>query len=141
MKRTIQNLIVDSILMLTLVWLVSTGLLMYFRLPPGTAQRSAIWGLGRHEWGDVHFWLAISLLGVATIHFIFHWKWITGVVRDCIAVARQRVIFLAVIALFAAVSASLLFLSPVSGHGRGGGEGYRSGRTASDTPVENSHFP
>jgi hypothetical protein len=33
-------------------------------------------GLGRHDWGDVHFILALLFLVVILVHIVLHWSWI-----------------------------------------------------------------
>ena len=35
-----------------------------------------VWGLSRHEWGDVHFWIAMTMLGTMAVHIYLHWKWV-----------------------------------------------------------------
>jgi len=64
-----------------LVLLVATGLAMRFQLPPGSGEKWALWGMTRHEWGNVHFWVALYLMGVMLIHLALHWKWILSAVR------------------------------------------------------------
>ena len=37
---------------------------------------ATFWSLSRHDWGDLHDWVAVALLVVVIIHIILHWKWI-----------------------------------------------------------------
>jgi len=38
-------------------------------------------GLSRHEWGEIHFWVAVGLALVITIHLALHWKWIVSMLK------------------------------------------------------------
>ena len=53
---------------------------MYFILPPGTGHSHALFGLGRHEYGDVHSTLAAAALILLLLHLVMHWSWICGVI-------------------------------------------------------------
>lgn len=80
MKRPAQNLLVDSIAFAALILLVATGLLMFVVLPPGSHQVT-VWGLSRHAWGDLHFWVALTFLGLLLLHLALHWRWIVCMVQ------------------------------------------------------------
>jgi len=56
----------------TLVFLTSTGLLLHGKLPPGSG-RASIWGLTRHEWGDIHLVLACTFIVLIVLHLGLHW--------------------------------------------------------------------
>jgi membrane associated rhomboid family serine protease len=65
-----------------LLWLVfcamgGTGLLLAFRLPPGSrgGRGLSAWGLSRHEWGDWHTWLSYAFLALIFAHLALHWRW------------------------------------------------------------------
>ena len=90
MKRPQVNLLIDVASFVAFVLLLSTGLLLRFQLPPGSggleghgsgsgsADRviTLLWGQTRHDWGEIHFWIAVALLVVLTAHLLLHWKWI-----------------------------------------------------------------
>lgn len=76
MNRTEKNFFIDSIAFIGFVLLTSTGILMRYVLPPGSGRWKVIWGLDRHEWGSIHFWISIIFLSVLTIHLVLHWRWI-----------------------------------------------------------------
>jgi hypothetical protein len=40
-----------------------------------------LWGLTRHEWGNIHFWTAIGLMGALSLHLVLHWRWIVCMVK------------------------------------------------------------
>ncbi len=57
--------------------MAGTGLLLAFRLPPGSrgGHGLAAWGLSRHEWGDWHTWLSYAFLFLIFTHLALHWRW------------------------------------------------------------------
>jgi hypothetical protein len=76
MKRTTINFIIDGVGFAGFVFLAATGVLVRYVLPPGRGHPSLIWGLDRHEWGALHFWIAIAFLCVLAFHLFLHWRWI-----------------------------------------------------------------
>lgn len=95
MKRVQINAVIDAIALIVFMALASTGLVLRWQLPPGSGEAfgrgmgrragersiELLWGLTRHEWGDYHYWIALGLLAVLSVHFLLHWKWIVCVVR------------------------------------------------------------
>jgi hypothetical protein len=79
MRRTTVNLILDGLAALLMMVLVCTGIILRFALPPGSNKDRSLWELGRHQWGDVHFWLAMALLLVVLVHVANHWTWVVAV--------------------------------------------------------------
>ncbi|MBU3665670.1 MAG: DUF4405 domain-containing protein [Chthoniobacterales bacterium] len=66
-----------------LLWLVfcgmsGTGLLLAFRLPPGSRGGAglAAMGWGRHDWGWLHTWLSYVFLVLIVSHLALHWRWL-----------------------------------------------------------------
>ena len=76
MKKSSLNSIIDIVSFIGFALLVATGLLLKYRLPPGSGAWRMIWDLDRHGWGDVHFVIALVFLGLLTVHLWLHWKWI-----------------------------------------------------------------
>jgi len=58
--------------------LAGTGLLMKYRLPPGSRGGHGLSALGmtRHEWGDIHLWLAWAVLAITMLHMALNWRWL-----------------------------------------------------------------
>jgi len=81
MKRTNLNFLVDAVAFAVFVFLVVTGVIMEFILPAGGGHSMTIWGLDRHGWGDVHFWLSVGFLASLALHVYLHWRWIVAVMR------------------------------------------------------------
>ena len=35
-----------------------------------------LWGLGRHDFGKIHFYLALTVSVAILIHICLHWSWV-----------------------------------------------------------------
>lgn len=110
MKRTTLNYVVDAVFLLAMSGMIWTGVVIRYILPPGTGGHRrgrqaghamggghamgdghgadaltesgwTLWGWGRHEWGDVHFVLALMVTGFLILHVALHWKWVCDVTR------------------------------------------------------------
>ena len=80
MKRANQNFLTDSLIFVLFFLLAATGLFLHFKLPPGS-HGDTVWGLGRHDWGEIHFWMAITFIAILIIHLILHWNWIVCMIK------------------------------------------------------------
>lgn len=58
--------------------LMQTGLLLYFVLP-AHSRSTAVLGWTRHDWGDVHFYCAMTLLALVAVHLFLNWNWVCQV--------------------------------------------------------------
>jgi len=90
MQRTLLNLIVDLAAAGVFLAMIATGYLIRFPLPPGTNKSLSLWGLTRHQWGEVHFWISLGLLSVLAVHFILHWQWLVTVIRQRLHQAKSE---------------------------------------------------
>jgi hypothetical protein len=82
-SRTLLNFVIDSLGLLLMLSMLCTGVIIRFVLPPGSSGRNggrgfSLWGMERHAWGDLHFWLAVSLVGLLLLHVALHWSWVCG---------------------------------------------------------------
>ena len=84
MKRNTLNFYIDLASFLVLFALLLTGLLIHYVLPPcgncdGSGRRAsgelALWGYGRHDFGKVHFYLALTTVALVLLHICLHWSW------------------------------------------------------------------
>ena len=91
MSKNKLNLLVDVLGYLCMMALASTGLILLYRLPPGTGGRHSgepaltLLGLGRHDWGDIHFYIAVALVLLVVIHIALHWKWVKNTLGSLLA--------------------------------------------------------
>ena len=81
MKRSAVILLVDVVSFISFVFLASTGVLLHYLLPPGSGKWSSVWGLNRHEWGDIHFTISVLFFCVLLLHLILHWRVLLNIVR------------------------------------------------------------
>lgn len=97
MTRATLNFIIDFVTYLVMLAMIATGLLTRYVLPRGSGERLSAWNMTRHEWGDVHFWLAVSLGVLLLLHLALHWHWVCNLVlrwfRTPDTAARSRSAF------------------------------------------------
>lgn len=82
--RTSTNFWLDLVSLVVMLGLVGTGGLMHFVLPPGTGHSLALLGLGRHDFGEMHWYLAIAAVVLLVVHLLLHWSWVCGVVGKAV---------------------------------------------------------
>lgn len=89
MRRATLNFLIDLVSLLAMFALIGTGLIMRFVLPPGSRGGGglALWSMGRHDWGDVHFWIACGIGALLLVHVALHWSWVCSIVRRWFAAA------------------------------------------------------
>jgi hypothetical protein len=80
MNRTAINLAVDLVVAALFLALIATGFILGFALPPGTNKSLCLWGLSRHQFGNIHLWISFAFLGVVLLHVCLHWSWVVAVV-------------------------------------------------------------
>jgi len=116
MTKSKLNLVIDALLLLCIAAMVGIGLLMKYVLVPGY-QRWEIyernvelffWGLGRHDWGAIHFMIGLVFLVLLVLHVVLHWKMIVTIYRKLIPSRLVRCI-IAVILISLTI---LLFVFP-----------------------------
>ena len=78
MKRNTINFWVDLLTFIVLFLKIWTGLLIHYILPAGQGRGKSLelWGLNRHEYGVIHFYLAVAMIALVVIHIWLHWPWI-----------------------------------------------------------------
>lgn len=86
MRRNTLNFWIDFVSLVVMLGLAWTGLLIHYVLPPGTGGRHGgyaqmLWGLGRHDWGSIHFYLALVLIGLMFVHVWLHWSWVCATIN------------------------------------------------------------
>jgi len=56
--------------------------------PVETRDFASLLGLGRHDWGDIHFVLALVFIGLILLHLILHWTWIKTCTKSILFPSR-----------------------------------------------------
>jgi hypothetical protein len=86
-KKVWLNFVIDAAMFFSLTGIALMGLVIKYVLPPGSGGggrgrgglshgAETFLGLNRHEWGSVHYSLALILLGLLVLHLLLHWSWI-----------------------------------------------------------------
>lgn len=88
MQRSSLNLLIDLTAAALFIAMAATGYILWFPLPPGTNKEFSLWGLLRHEWGAIHFWIAIALLTTILVHSCLHWNWLVTMIRQRMRLAK-----------------------------------------------------
>ena len=95
MRQATVNFIVDTVALVNLILLGATGVILKWVLPPGSGgghgrgfrggrgpdDVKQLLGLGRHDWGDVHFVLSLLFVFLMLVHLLLHWTWIKTCTR------------------------------------------------------------
>jgi len=119
MSQPKLSLIVDALMFGCLMAIAGLGLLMKFVLPHSHAQPTQhqhnvdthLLGLDRHQFGEIHFILALVLLALLVVHIILHWTMILTIYRRLIS---RQAVRRTVAVVFVLVSVALLLWSFVS---------------------------
>lgn len=126
MKRSTLISLIDVIAFTAFLFLTTSGILLHYLLPPGSGRWSEIWGMSRHQWGEVHFWIALCFFAVLAFHLLQHWRFILGLFRGHIKEAMRLRVALGLVGLVAAVLLSIApLLSPVEIDNERGDRPYR----------------
>ncbi len=122
MKKPSLNMIVDATAFAGFVLLTTTGVLMRYVLPPGSGRFIKVFGLDRHGWGDIHYWIAVVFFATLALHLVLHWKWIVSVVKGRKAEGSHGWrVGLAIVGLLALMAiAAAPFVAPVEQTGQPG---------------------
>lgn len=77
MNRSKLNFIIDVAMLVAMLGLIWTGILIWAVLPAGIrgGRGLTLWGLNRHEFGDIHMGLGVALLILSGLHLWLHWGW------------------------------------------------------------------
>jgi hypothetical protein len=84
MKNATLRTMTDLLMYVAMSFLTGTGLLIHYRLVPGSqgGHGLTLLGLSRHEWGTYHLWAAYLLLVLILIHLILNYAFIKNVIAQ-----------------------------------------------------------
>jgi Domain of unknown function (DUF4405) len=138
------NFLIDALMFLCVMALAGLGLLMKYIMPPGRelwvkygSNPELSWlGWDRHDWGDIHLYLAIAFLILLLFHIILHWNQILGLFHRWVPNPRWRT---RIAMVFLLISLLLIFfpflINPDTQPRRRGGGGHRSQADYSEARV------
>lgn len=108
-----QNVVVDYISFVCFGALVITGFLLHWRLPHGSHD-ATLMGFSRHQWSEVHFWVAIIFILGITLHIILHTPWIKSTLSPKKGEKQRYTLLIFSITVYTILLFSLgIFLSPI----------------------------
>ena len=92
MRRSAVNLLIDVITLLVFFAMVWTGCLMHYVLPAGGGRGHTLtlWGMNRHEYGKVHFYLALAMVALIIVHLWLHWPWICSTMSNLLGAQQPK---------------------------------------------------
>lgn len=123
MKPILRNFVVDAVVFTLFVCLTTTGILMRYTLAPGAGRRVTVLGLDRHDWGTLHYYLALALLAALAVHLFLHWRWFLTVAGGRAPGAGRRLALGVVGALGLVALAAAPLVAPVDDGGVETGSG------------------
>ena len=112
MNKSRLNFVIDLSSALLLLGLATTGYILHFRLPPKSEMKFLLWGMSRHDFGEIHFYFSIFFLISITLHVFMHWGWVRAMSLKQQA-RTVPLLYLALLLLGIAVSIGLM-ISPVN---------------------------
>ena len=114
LKKSNAIALIDIAAFISFVFVVSTGVLMRYVLPPKSGKFTEILGMSRHEWGDIHFYITFIFLAILSIHLILHWKFIRNVFRGRVKKANASRLILGLVGLLAVLALAVApFVAPI----------------------------
>ncbi len=133
MKRPHLHLLIDGLLALMGLPLVATGLLLAYVLP-AHSRGATVWGWTRHDWGELHLWIAMAMLALLLVHLALNWGWVSSVAARLVGgsgkpgMGRRASAGLLVLTLIVGTLAGFLAAASASVvDGPRGGQGWRHG--------------
>lgn len=133
MEKQKLNFLIDALMFLCLMALAGLGFLMEYVLLPGrrawakySRNVELTWlGWDRHDWGEIHLYLAFTLLGLLCLHLFLHWQMIPGLYARLVPdpQTRTRLAWAVLIVTVLLLAFPFLITPDVRERGRGGGRG------------------
>jgi hypothetical protein len=77
-KKGLVGRALNLALWLVFCGLAGTGLLLAWRLPPGSqgGRGLSVLGMDRHDWGLWHHWIGYAFMALILWHVLLHWRWL-----------------------------------------------------------------
>lgn len=137
MKRATIISLIDVVAFIAFLFLTSSGILLRYLLPPGSGRWSELWGMTRHQWSEVHFWLSAFFFAVLAMHLLQHWRFVLGLFRGHLKECLRLRVALGVVGLIAIILIGLApLISPVQVDDSRTNRPFRGGGQALHQPAE-----
>jgi len=102
--------ILDLLSFVALTLMLSTGVFLKFTLPSRSGGNE-VWGLTRHDWGNIHFYISVVFLLLMSAHLVAHAKFIKSVI---IGEARTENYYRIAIGILGVIALIALAFAPVA---------------------------
>lgn len=88
--KTYARAVIAVLLLATWPIVAASGLLLWLA-PEGqrSGQMMLLFELTKRQWGDVHFWLALSAMSVTLVHVLLDWRALRGCLRYLVSAHRR----------------------------------------------------
>jgi len=142
MKKTHWKYLVDTFLFLSLVGIVLIGILLGFFLPKGPRVPESskyFLDLHRHQWGNIHFYLALAFIALVILHLILEWDWVKAQARKIFKKNWASALISTAVASLLVIFLFWLFYPKTPGAYED--YGVRAGRGAQAEALEEQTFP
>jgi len=96
MRKNDWKYLIDALLFVDLCSLAVIGLLLAFVIPSGKGAPEAakfFLGLHRHDWGDIHLYLSLLMLGLVVLHVWLNWTWVVNSTRSYVGEQWQKALW------------------------------------------------
>jgi len=124
MRRSSLIALIDVLSFIGFVFMTSTGVLVRYVLPPGSGRWSSVWGLSRHDWGGIHYWIALGFFAVLAVHLLLHWRFIANLLGTRLHSGVRLRLALGIVGLLAVLALALApVLTPVTSNDTASGAG------------------
>ena len=83
------NIIIDFVMLIAMALVSISGVILEIVIPSRHAVRfqsvtpwgSHLFGLGGHDWGNIHLWAGVVLLALLAIHILSHINMVSAFVK------------------------------------------------------------
>jgi hypothetical protein len=137
MKRAALISLIDVVAFIAFLFLTSSGILLRYLLPPGSGRWSEVWGMTRHQWSELHFWIAVFFFAVLAFHLLQHWRFVLGLFRGHLQECTRLRVALGLVGLVSVVMLGLApLIAPVQSDESRANRPFRGGGQALHQPAE-----
>jgi hypothetical protein len=79
-KKNDWKYLIDALLFVDLCSIAAIGLMLAFVIPSGRGSEASkfFMGLHRRQWGDIHLYLSLFMLGLIVLHIWLNWAWVVS---------------------------------------------------------------
>ncbi len=86
-NKMLLNIIIDFVMLIAMALVSISGFILEIVIPSRHAvrfqsvTRSHLFGLGRHDWGNIHLWAGVVLFALLAIHILSHINMVSAFVK------------------------------------------------------------